>query len=372
MHLRGILAIARKDIIDLVQNKATLVGLLLPIFMAVLFSFINSLISGTPTRLLIYNPGHSPVERIVSSAFSAPAISHATSPVEVEAAFGPDGAHKQSSYALGLIVPPTFESDLRAGRHPQVQLFLNGDSIDTAQRALLTQALTDYGRQVVNPEPPLAVVTSTINPPQPSAFGQNSKAFFVMYVLIMAIMNSASIVPGLIIEEKEKKTLQMLLASPITFSDIIAGKLLVSLAYQMLLLTIVFLTMQGFIGNLPWLLLFIFIGACLTNAIGLLIGCLFNTTSASGAATGILIFAFIVPALFVGPLGQLVEGQSFMIIVKAIPVYYLAEGLYKALTGQTAVAAILTDLTVITGTTLVFFGLAAWSLRHQAAVASSI
>nr|BBH94295.1 ABC transporter permease [Thermogemmatispora argillosa] len=372
MHLRGMLAIARKDIIDIVQNKAMLVGLLIPIIMAVLFSFLNSLISGTPTRLLIYNPGHSPVERIVSAAFSSPAISYAASPAEVEAAFGPDGTHKQSPYALGLIVPATFESDLRAGRHPQVQLFLNGESVGATQRALLTQALTDYGRQVVNPEPPLTVVTSTINPPQPSAFGQDSRAFFVMYVLVMTIMNSANIVPGLIIEEKEKKTLRMLLASPVSFGDIIAAKLLVSLAYQILLLAVVFLIMQGFTGDLPWLLLFLFIGACLSNTLGLLIGCLFQTTSASGAMGGILTFFFSVPSLFVGPLGQLAEGQSFMIIVKAVPFYYLAEGIYQALSSQISISTLTTDLAVTAGTTLLFFLLAAWSLRHQAAVASSI
>ncbi|RAQ96526.1 ABC transporter permease [Thermogemmatispora tikiterensis] len=372
MHLRSMLAIARKDLIDIVQNKATLVGLLIPIFMAVLFSLINSLIGGTPTRLLIYNPGQSPIEHIVSAAFSTPTITHAASAAEVEAAFGPDGVHKQSSYALGLIVPPTLESDLRAGRHPQLQLFINGDSIGITQRTLLAQALTDYGRQVVAPEPPLAVVTSTINPPQPSTFSENSKAFFVMYVLVMTIMNATGIVPGLIIEEKEKKTLRMLLASPVSFGDIIAGKLLVSLVYQVLLLALVFLIMQGLTGNLPWLLLFLLIGACLTNAIGLLIGCLFNTVSASGAVGGILIFFFIVPALFVGPLGQFIQNQSFMTIIKAIPVYYLAEGIYNALTGQTPATTMLTDLAVIAGTTLLLFMLAAWSLRQQAAVASSI
>ncbi|WP_376797482.1 ABC transporter permease [Thermogemmatispora sp.] len=372
MHLRSILAIARKDLIDTVQNKAALVVLLLPIFMAVLFSFINSLISGAPTRLLIYNPAHSPVERLVSAAFSGSTITHAASAAEVETAFGPDGTHKQSAYALGLIVPPNFESDLRAGRHPQLQLFINGDNLGTSQRALLTQALIDYGRQVVNPEPPLAVLTSTINPPQPNTFSENSKAFFIMYVLVMTIMNATGIVPGLIIEEKEKKTLRMLLVSPLSFGDIIAGKLLLGLAYQVLLLTIVFLIMQGFTGNLPWLLLFLLIGACLTNALGLLLGCLFNTVSAAGAAQGIITFFFIVPALFVGPLEQLVGGQSFMTIIKAIPIYYLADGIYKALTSQAPASLMLTDMGIVGGTTLLFCLLAVWSLRRQAMVVSSI
>jgi ABC-2 type transport system permease protein len=372
MHIRNILAIARKDLIDIVHNRSTLVAIGTSIFIAVLFSFLNTLIAGTPTRVIIYNPTHSPVEQVIKAAFSSTEITHAASPDDVVAAFGQNGEHKHSPYTLGLIVPPNFESDLRAGRHPQLRLFINGDNAGTAQRNLLIQALNDYGRQVISPQPPLEVSSTTINPPQVNTYTTSNKAFFVMYVLVLTLMGASGVVPNLIIEEKEKKTLRMLMTSPASFGDIITGKLLVSILYEIVMVGLVIVIMQGLMGNLLWLFLFLVSGACLAIALGLLLGCLFNTMSAVGAISGALIFLFIVPTLFVGPLGQLIEGNVINVLLRAIPIYYLAEGTYNALAAQGGPATALLDLAVVLGTTLVVLAAAGWSLRRQAAVASSI
>ncbi len=70
MHIRSILAIARKDALDILLNKATLTLLLTPIFLAVLFVVIGALLGSHTTNALVYNPGKSGVEQIISSAFS--------------------------------------------------------------------------------------------------------------------------------------------------------------------------------------------------------------------------------------------------------------------------------------------------------------
>ncbi|QBD81075.1 hypothetical protein EPA93_35930 [Ktedonosporobacter rubrisoli] len=57
LHPRIILAIARKDAVDILHNKSTLVGLLMPVFIAVLFVIMKAIFSGQSTKLLIYDPG---------------------------------------------------------------------------------------------------------------------------------------------------------------------------------------------------------------------------------------------------------------------------------------------------------------------------
>src|SRR5579871_5385398 len=65
MHIRTILAIARKDAIDIRKNKQTLIGLLTPFVMGIVFIFVQILFSGRGTsQVYIYDPGHSNISQI--------------------------------------------------------------------------------------------------------------------------------------------------------------------------------------------------------------------------------------------------------------------------------------------------------------------
>src|SRR5260221_900786 len=116
MHPRSILAIARKDALDILLNKTTLSLLLTPIVLALLFLLIANLLGSHTTNALIYDPGKSSVEQVLKSAYSDLKITYANSPGDVAAAFGPDGSHKTTSYALGLAVPPRSVANLRRCR----------------------------------------------------------------------------------------------------------------------------------------------------------------------------------------------------------------------------------------------------------------
>ena len=75
MHSRIIRAIARKDTLDLLLNKQTLVMLMTPIIMAFLFLFIGTVIGSSTTEILVYDPGYQPsqpagVEQVLKGAFS--------------------------------------------------------------------------------------------------------------------------------------------------------------------------------------------------------------------------------------------------------------------------------------------------------------
>ncbi|MEO6891059.1 MAG: ABC transporter permease [Ktedonobacteraceae bacterium] len=372
MHPRAILAIARKDTLDILLNKSTLIILISPIVLAVLFTVLNGVLYSQKTNLLIYNPGNSAIEQVVSNAFTNVVITRASSPADVSAAFGVDGTHKGSIYTVGLVVPPNFDADLRAGSHPRLSIFMNGDDVSTQQSQLLQQALTDYARAVASPQAPVSIAAATINPPKPNAFVTSGKGFFVMFVLLSSLMVGTSVVPGLLTEEKERKTVRMLMVSPASFGDIVMGKLIVGLVYQLILLAVVLVVMQGFMGQISLLLAFMVLGAGFSIALGLLGGSIFNTTSGSGAFAGFGSFIYVLPALFVGPLGQALQGNVIVQIMKVMPTYYLAEGLYNALLGQSTLDTILLDGGIALGSIVVLFLASVWFLRRQATVMSTI
>lgn len=372
MHPRSILAIARKDMLDILLNKATLTLLLTPIFLALVFVAIQLLLSGHTTNILLYNPGRSHVEQIIQSAFSDAKITEANSPNDVTAAFGPNGSQKNASYALGLVVPADFDSSLQAGGHPQLQLYIDGSQISNQQSALLQSAFINYARNVANPQPPATITLATVNPPQPNSGLQDLTQIYGAAVLLASFMIGTSLVPGMIAEEKEKKTLRMLMVTPASFADVVAGKLLVGLAYQIVLTLVVLTVKNSFTGQVPLVLLFVLLGSCFSVTLGLLAGSIFQTTSAAGAFSGIISFIYILPIFFVGSFGQVFNNSPFTAIIKLLPTYYIADGTANALSGNAQFSGTLLDVGVVLACIVLLFLISVTLLRRQAAVIATI
>ena len=372
MHVRNILAIARKDALDILLNKTTLSLLLTPIILAVLFAVVTNLFGSHKTDILVYNPGNSAVVQVVAGAFSNSQITTVNSPADVAAAFGPNGSHKSSTYAVGLVIPTGFDASLRQGSHPQMSLYVNGDDVDIQQRQLLLSAVTDYARTIANPLPPAKITTATINPPAPTNVGQDLSTLYITMSLLVSFLVGTSLLPGLLVEEKERKTLRMLMVSPASFGDVVVGKLLVGLGYQLILSLVVMVIQGGFIGQVPLVLFFLLMGAGFSLSLGLLFGSIFQTSSAVGAVAGMVSIIYIIPGIFVGPLFQAFQGNIAVQLVRILPSYYMADGIYNALTNKTVFSDALLDMIVILGCTVILLGLSVWTLRRQASVVAAI
>src|SRR5579872_1130577 len=117
VHLRSILAIARKDALDIWLDKGKLAALLFPLVLALIWLGISRLTPSQPapatTALLIYNPGQSQLEQTVSGLFPSTKITVANSPQQVAAAFPESGSSTTASYDVGLVIPADFEEGLK-------------------------------------------------------------------------------------------------------------------------------------------------------------------------------------------------------------------------------------------------------------------
>lgn len=374
MNLRSTLAIARKDALDIILNKTTLFTLLTPFFIALLYALFLVVFSQHNTEILVYNPGNSQVERAVSSYFNKAKVTHVNSSQEVTAAFGPDGSHKDSPYAAGLIIPDNFEQQIVQGQKPEVTLYMNNDQgAGSQERGALASIITAYVTTLKDPHP-LDLKMAMINPPKSEiAVEDILQSMFGALGLLMSFITGISVVSSLLVEEKEKKTLRMLMVSPATFTDVIMAKLLVGLGYQLLLSIVVALTLQTLTGNVPLLLVFILLGSCLALSVGLLAGCIFQTNNAVGVFNGVGSMFFFVPGFFAGGImGSLLQNTPATQVMKFVPTYYLSDGIFKALNNQGWNASILLDAGILLGSIAALFVLAAWLLRRQASVVALI
>jgi ABC-2 type transport system permease protein len=373
VHLRSILAIVRKDALDVWLDKAKLAALLAPLALALIWLVLSRLLTpqpAQPTQLLVYNPGQSPLQQVISGIFPSTEITQASSPQQVAAAFAVNGTSTSAGYDVGLVIPAGFEDSLKAGNRPQVNLYLN--STVSSQEALLQAAVSYYARTVVSPTSPVSLVTESLKPAPTSTTPQITLGgVYTNLVVPISFGASIAILPGLLIEEKEKKTLRMLMVSPASFADVLIGKVIVVFVYQMALTMTVLALFGAFTGNVPLLLLYSVCGALLALSVGFLIGTMLETAGAAGSLEAVASFAFIIPSIFV-PLATYISGSAVSQIIKMLPTYYLAEGIYNALNNLGTPSSNVIDISVTLGSAAVILVGTLWLLRRQAQVAAVI
>lgn len=368
IHLRTTLAIVHKDTLDILFNKATLSMLLTPIMIAILFAVLSGLLGSKPAKLLVYNPEHSRIDQAVSRSLSRSQVIPATSPGEITSEFT---GSKNPSYALGMIVPPGFDASLSRGEHPQLTLYFNDNQLNQLQRQLVVQAITDYASSVSHLQPPVTITPAAHNAPT-FTFSLDLSKFYVALALFTSSSVGISLVSTLLVEEKERKTLRLLLVSPATLIDVVLGKLLVGVGYQLVLSIVVLTMLRGFVGNLPLVLLFVLLITCFGLALSLLAGSIFHTTSGVGGFLGVVGLLFVIPAVFAGPLGMLFGNNLLLGALHVLPTYYMADGLLNALQNQGTLGGAYLDLGVTLGCTVVCLAAAVWILHRQVAVTAAV
>jgi ABC-2 type transport system permease protein len=190
--------------------------------------------------------------------------------------------------------------------------------------------------------------------------------------MLLSLAVGTTFVPQLLIEEREKETLRMLMVSPASFEDVLLGKLLVALVYQLALTGTVMAILGAFSGQVALVLLYALLGGCFSLVLGLLFGAAFNSVATAVAVEGPVIFIYIIAGIFVGQLGGMLSSSPAHFIARILPTYYIADGVYNAMQGAGSIGNTLLDMGVILGSTVLLFALAAFALRRQAAVVGSI
>jgi ABC-2 type transport system permease protein len=372
MHPHVIWAIARKDFMDIWHNRATFGGLVGPIILALIWLLIGNLVGSSKTMLLVYNPGNSSIVQVVEQAFPDAMVVEAGSAAQVQSAFGPNGASVASNYTAGLVVPENFDQSLSSGTVPSLSLYLNGNTVGTQAEALLQSAIINYARAIASPQPPVTIDTTLINPPSTQNAGVILKQIYAPMALAISLVVGITFIPMLLLEEKEKKTLRMLLVSPASFIDILVGKLLVVLVFQLAITCVVLEILGSFTGDIPLILLYALVGACFSLSTGLLLGSLINSMQSANTLSGFIAIIFTLGGIFVGQLGELLGNSPILKIVRFIPTYYLADGVINASQNIGTLGSNLLDISILLAGTVVFLAISIWALRRQSAVLAII
>jgi ABC-2 type transport system permease protein len=366
MNPTVIVAIVRKDLLDVIRNRTTLFALLTPLFLAVLYWVMSEALSEDVTTLALYNPGNSTL--ITQQTLPNNTQWHILPAPSAEAVRTMVDNNEQNA-AVGVVLPPDTDAVLRQGGHPAIAVYFHGAKYSDFSQQLFVASLINRGQVVAGQQPLLQVTPVVLRATPEEQAGDRGMsrlaATFGMVTLLVGLLSTGLLlVPHLLVEEKEKKTLRLILSAPASYADVVIGKLLVGLIYTLLLGTFLLLISRIPFAALPQVVYFGLLGGLLFLLCGVLVGIVSKTGVEVNTYGTIIFLLAMVPILFGMPGLNLAQG-ALGVAVRLIPNFYVVDGMGRALQDTATPDSFLLNTGVTLAVIVALFALSTWSLRRQ-------
>lgn len=300
MHLRMILTIFRKDVRDAIRDARVLVAILAPLGIGLFYGQIFSNEAALPKATIVYVSAQSTAlpdalravagPKVVLVFNQAPSAAEARTIVE----------EKQAD--VGLVLSPGFDDAVRAGQAPTLTVIRRDEA--SFGSSFVVSALDGALRQMAGQQAPAHIQDDVIAAPSVSSQAiferVGLRSYFLLAVVVMLVaMIAMLVVPVILAEETEKKTLDALVMIA-SYVDVIVAKALVGIVY--VAVTVVLLL--GITRLTPVDPLLFGLGVVLLSAtligFGLLMGGLFRSANQLNTWSGFLLLPVIFPAFVVG------------------------------------------------------------------------
>ncbi len=355
MNTSVISAITRKDLVDAIRHRYLLTALVTPLLVALLFRvMLPSVSTGKFLSVVVYDAGSS---GFVAELRNTPQINVVQSP-----SADATGKEVETRKAIGgLVVPANFDTDLAAGKQPQLTVYVNNGKTPFEQaafRRMIERMVQVFAKQ---PEPARLTWVELDKDENPQLSGRISLDQILLPLLLILTfgMTGAFVVPLLIVEEKEKRTLDFLLSSPASLKEIIAGKALTGVTYTLLIAGLLLGLNRSSIRSWPLTLLTVVVGLFFVVGVGLVIGSLLKNTMQVNTWATFVLFVLLAPTF-----PSIGITRWFDTAMRFIPTYYLSEALKLSMAGS-ASSKLWLHLAVLLGCTVVVFFAAVWALRRR-------
>jgi len=293
IHL--IWTIAYKDILESLRNKLIISLILGMGFMLLMPKLLGLMLVPPETPVLVYDTGESRLTAELENSDQYQ-VQRVRSITEVKQVIG--GAGFGLGVEFGLAMPEDFDQVLEAGG----PLELDG-YVAWANRMKAPQFKTDFEElfeAMVGQTVRIKIEGNIVYPPSDSGLWLLMVTITpVIVVLLMGIQ----LVPTLLFEEKQNKTMEALLVSPASISQVVAGKALAGLFYVMVAASVVFAINWAGVVHWEVVVLFVLGIGIFSVGVGLVLGSFFERQQDVVGLTMLLIVVFI-GALFANMLGM--------------------------------------------------------------------
>jgi ABC-type Na+ efflux pump permease subunit len=352
--LRMIWAIARKDIVDAIQNK-TVIGIMIGVGFMMLSSQALSLLvksQGDPSAVA-YDPGSSSVVRtLVRGRTIRLGIADSfDSMVSVVA--------QSVEPRLGIVLPQDFDS-LAEGNEPvEVQGYVS-HWVKSDQVADLVIYFEEHLSAAAGNAVRIQVADNQVYP-NPDELGYSTMVSTGVVLGVMTI--GLILVPILLIEEKETHTLEALMVSPVRTPHLMLGKLLAGLFYALISSVVIFIFSGYWIVHWWVVLLAVFLGALCAVVTGLLVGTIFDNITTVNLWIGMIIVFFLLPIFIWSSIAPKLP-ETIQTLAQGLPSLAMFKLVGLSLAETVTLNQVSPYVLVMAMFILLMVGLVAWRIRY--------
>ena len=305
-NLHIIWAITLKDIADALSNKLILSMVIGLSFMLLVPKGMSLIIVPPYTDIIVFDPGssHLTTELNNSSLFQ---VRQVDSVDELEQMISSMGFGLGAEF--GLVVPVDYDQRTQAGEQPDLNGYLNWSNRTKA--AQIKQEFEDQVEGLIDQPVNIDFAGNIVYPTVESAL---MLGILTITFVTMILMIGISLVPFLLIEEKQTKTLDALLVSPVSVGQVISGKALAGFFYVLVASAVMYAIYWSEVVHWELAILFVIGSGLFSVAVGLVLGSFFDRQQEIGGWIMVLLVIFIA-AMFV----ELLDLQLPAIIKAIIP-----------------------------------------------------
>jgi ABC-2 type transport system permease protein len=350
--LNTIWTIASKDIVEAIKNKIVL-SLILVMGLMLFLPQIFSLILVRPhITVVVYDPAGSALSTALDED-PGYEVQAARSMEELEALVA-----NAPEERLGLVISEDFDSQLDAGETPWIEGYVTwtnrykADDLQEEYQTFIqdllgTQVEINVADNIIYPNPDVAIVSrlQTLN------------------AIALVIMMGMMLVPSLLLEEKQTKTMDALLISPANITQVVIGKALAGLFLVLVAAAVVFAATWTSIIAWPYAVVFTLATAIFSVGVGLVLGSFFERPQ---DATGVTVLLVV---LFIGSILADALGLSMPVwaqtAVSWIPSVALSKIFQYAFYQNLPLADFWSNLWIVASVSAVLYGVVIWKVARS-------
>jgi ABC-2 type transport system permease protein len=272
-YLSLIGVIAAKDLLEALKNKLILSILLGSTFILLSGALLPMLLTAKNLpRLVVYDQGRSTILRDLIARDDI-RVGKVDSQEDMQLALV-----NSTDLSLGLVLPPDFDQRAGDGQPIELQAYYP----HWAAPDQLAQLEAFFKEQFCLAAPAMGSLSMAEQSVYPPVDLSGRPVLLLMNLVAIILVIGIALVPLLMIEEKEAQTLKVLLVSPASLKQVIAGKALVGLFYSLLPALLVMFLYHYLFVHWDVALMAVLLTSALAVGVGLLLGMLADSpTSAS-------------------------------------------------------------------------------------------
>ena len=345
-------AIASKDIVDSLRNKLVISLILALGLMLSLPKALSWVLESPHTSVPVYDLGDSRLAVALDddSQFD---LREASSIQELEKLL-----INTLEPELGLVVPADFDQVLESGGQPELDGYVAWANRGKAS-SLKSEFEREFGELLGQPVR-INVAGNFVYPPPDSAI-LSSIATITAVTLILVM--GLQLVPLLLFEEKQTKTMDALLVSPASIAQVVVGKALAGLFYILVAAGVVLAVNWAAVVHWDVALLFVIGIGLFAVATGLVLGSFFHSQQETISWVTALIVLFV-GAMFADSMG--LQSSAFVQgMIPWIPSVALVDVLRCSFLEHAPWGEVWANLGRVAGVSLVLYAVVVYRVRRS-------